>query len=364
MRRVAHRERILIAMSGGVDSSVAAAWLVQQGYDAVGVTLHLWDYPDDGSVRGRCCAPEDQHDARRVADHLGIPHYAFDRRELFEREVVKPFVDAYLAGSTPSPCVSCNRSVKMAELFALADRLGAAKIATGHYARTVRNGDRVELHRATDGNKDQSYFLHTLSQSQLANIEFPLGRASKAEVRASAVALGLPGAGKGESQELCFVPTGRYDAFVDQRAAGRARPGSIVDEEGRVVGAHHGVHHFTVGQRKGLGVALGSPAYVVDLDAATAEVRLGGLEGLLHAGARLRDAAFMDDVVLPVRATVKVRYRHEGANATIFRDDAGVYVEFDQPVRAIARGQVAVAYDGDRVLGGGTIDHATNGAAA
>ena len=364
MGPVPFRERILIAMSGGVDSSVAAAWLVQQGHDVVGVTLHLWDYPDDGSVRGRCCAPEDQHDARRVADHLGIPHYAFDRRELFDREVVQPFVDAYLAGSTPSPCVSCNRSVKMAELFALADRLGAVKVATGHYARTVCNGDRVELHRATDASKDQSYFLHTLTQPQLARVTFPLGCATKADVRASAVALGLPGAGKGESQELCFVPTGRYDAFVDQRAEGRARPGAIVDEEGRVVGAHHGVHRFTVGQRKGLGVALGAPAYVVDIDAETAEVRLGGPDDLLHAGARLRDAKFMEDVALPVRAAVKIRYRHEGANATVLRDDAGVYVAFDEPVRAIARGQVAVAYAGDRVLGGGTIDRATNGAVA
>jgi len=364
MGRVVVRERILIAMSGGVDSSVAAAWLVQRGYDVVGVTLHLWDYPDDGSVKGRCCAPEDQHDARRVADHLGIPHYAFDRRELFAREVVEPFVDAYLAGSTPSPCVACNRSVKMAELFTLADRLGAAKVATGHYARTVRNGDRVELHRAADASKDQSYFLHMLSQSQLRRIEFPLGDATKVDVRASAVALGLPGAGKGESQELCFVPTGRYDAFVDQRAGDRARPGAIVDDEGRVVGGHHGIHRFTVGQRKGLGVALGTPAFVVDIDAATAEVRLGGADELLHKGARLRDAKFMEDVALPVRAEVKVRYRHEGASAEVRRDEHGVYVAFDVPVRAIARGQVAVVYAGDRVLGGGTIERAVNGGSA
>jgi tRNA-uridine 2-sulfurtransferase len=361
MAPVVARERILIAMSGGVDSSVAAAWLVQRGYDVVGVTLHLWDYPDDGSVKGRCCAPEDQHDARRVSDHLGIPHYAFDRRDLFAREVVEPFVDAYLDGSTPSPCVACNRSVKMGELFALADRLGARKVATGHYARTVRNGDRTELHRAADPSKDQSYFLHMLSQSQLRRLEFPLGEATKAEVRASAVAMGLPGAGKGESQELCFVPTGRYDAFVDQRAGDRARPGAIVDEEGRVLGAHQGVHRFTVGQRKGLGVALGSPAYVVDIDAATAEVRLGGADDLFHTGARLRDASFMDDIALPVRAAVKVRYRHAGARGEILRDEDGVYVAFDEPVRAIARGQVAVAYAGDRVLGGGTIERAMSG---
>lgn len=358
------RERILIAMSGGVDSSVAAAWLVQQGYDVVGVTLHLWDYPDDGSVKGRCCAPEDQHDARRVADHLGIAHYAFDRRELFLREVVEPFVDAYLAGFTPSPCVACNRGVKMAELFALADRLGARKVATGHYARIVQSGPRLELHRAADPGKDQSYFLHMLSQAQLARLAFPLGDATKAEVRASAVSLGLPGAGKGESQELCFVPTGRYDAFVDERAAGRARPGAIVDDEGRVVGGHQGVHHFTIGQRKGLGVSLGTPAYVVDIDAATAQVRLGGPDDLRHSAARLHDAKFADDVALPVRAAVRVRYRHEGASATVLRDERGVYVAFDEPVRAIARGQVAVAYAGDRVLGGGTIECAFDGATA
>jgi tRNA-specific 2-thiouridylase len=252
----------------------------------------------------------------------------------------------------------------MAELFALADRLGAPKVATGHYARIVRHGDRVELHRAADASKDQSYFLHTLSPSRLARLEFPLGDASKAEVRASAVALGLPGAGKGESQELCFVPTGRYDAFVDQRARDRARPGAIVDDTGRVVGKHQGVHRFTIGQRKGLGVALGSPAYVVDIDAATAVVRLGGADDLWHLGARLRDAKFMDDVALPVRAAVKVRYRHEGAAATVQRDTDGVYVEFDEPVRAVARGQVAVAYAGDRVLGGGTIERATNGTCA
>jgi tRNA-uridine 2-sulfurtransferase len=358
MASVSTGERILIAMSGGVDSSVAAAWLARRGYDVVGVTLHLWDYPDDGSVRGRCCAPEDQHDARRVADHLGIPHFSFDRRELFTRQVVNPFVDSYLAGSTPSPCVACNRSVKMGELFALADRLGASKIATGHYARTVQSGDRTDLHRARDLGKDQSYFLHMLGQAQLARMVFPLGDAQKSEVRADAVALGLPGADKGESQELCFVPTGRYDAFVDERADGRARPGSIVDSEGRVVGGHHGVHRFTIGQRKGLGVALGAPAYVVGIDPETAEIRLGSGDDLLHSAARLGDATFMEGVTLPVRAHVKVRYRHDGAWGTVIRDDEGVRVEFDEPVRAIARGQVAVAYDGDRVLGGGTIERA------
>ncbi len=353
-----------MAMSGGVDSSVAAAWLVDQGYDVVGVTLHLWDYPDDGSVQGRCCAPEDQHDARRVADHLGIPHYSFDRRELFAREVVTPFVDAYLAGSTPSPCVACNRAVKMSELFALADRLGAQKVATGHYARTVRNGDRVELHRGRDASKDQSYFLHTLSSDQLARLEFPLGGATKTAVRAEALSRGLPGATKGESQELCFVPAGRYEAFVEERAGAKIRPGPVVDGRGQLVGNHHGVHRFTVGQRKGLGIALGSPAFVVAIEPDTATVRLGTSDDLLHMGARLNEARFFEDVALPVRAEVKVRYRHEGVPAMIAREaDGGVSVTFDEPVRAVAKGQVAVAYAGDRVLGGGTIERAVAGVA-
>jgi tRNA-specific 2-thiouridylase len=352
------KERILVAMSGGVDSSVAAAWLVDRGFDVIGVTLHLWDYPDDGSVRGRCCAPEDQHDARRVADHLGIPHYSFDRRELFAKEVVDPFVDSYLAGSTPSPCVSCNRSVKMLELFAIADRLGASKVATGHYARVMANGVRHELYRGRDPDKDQSYFLHTLSEPQLARLIFPLGEATKAEVRKHAQDRGLPGAHKGESQELCFVPTGRYDAFVESRAAGKVRPGPMVDEAGRVVGTHGGVHRFTVGQRKGLGVALGTPAFVVGIDAETATVRLGRADDLLSDGARLRGSRFFDDVALPARATIQVRYRHDGVPATIQRSDDGIDVAFDQPVRAVVEGQVAVAYAGERVLGGGVIERA------
>src|SRR5688572_1587677 len=234
-------ERVLVAMSGGVDSSVAAARLVRAGFDVVGVTLHLWDYPEDGSVKSRCCAPEDVHDARRVADVLGFPHYAFDRRELFRSEVVDPFVDAYLSGETPSPCVRCNRGVKIKELMHLAERLEADRVATGHYARIVETEGRAELHRARDTSKDQSYFLHMLGQDVLKSLVFPLSEATKAEVREEAQRLGLPGAGKGESQELCFVPSGRYDAFVKERADGRLRPGPIVDGDGHVVGQHGGI---------------------------------------------------------------------------------------------------------------------------
>jgi tRNA-uridine 2-sulfurtransferase len=357
---------VLIAMSGGVDSSVAAARLVDQGYDVVGVTLHLWDYPDDGSVRGRCCAPEDQRDARRVADHLGIPHYTFDRRELFRQHVVDPFVDAYLGGETPSPCVACNRSVKLRELFPLAERLGATSVATGHYARVVREEGGARLYRGKDHAKDQSYFLHMLHEDELARVVFPLGDAAKDEVRREARARRLPGADKGESQEICFVPTGRYDAFVAARAGkDRLRPGPIVDGEGREVGRHGGVHGFTVGQRKGLGVALGRPVFVVGLDAERSTVRLGDEAELYAVEARIEGTEWSDDVRFPLDAEVRVRARHEGERAVVDRvpgdasGEQGAFVaRFQRPVRAVSPGQVAVAYRGDRVLGGGTITRA------
>jgi tRNA-uridine 2-sulfurtransferase len=342
-------------MSGGVDSSVAAARLLQQGYDVVGVTLHLWDYPDDGSVKSRCCAPEDIHDARRVADALGFPHYAFDRRELFQREVIEPFVDSYLSGETPSPCVRCNRGVKIKELVQLADRLDASRVATGHYAQLFEKDGRVELHRARDGSKDQSYFLHMLDQATLSRLCFPLGASDKAEVRAEALRLQLPGASKGESQELCFVPTGRYDSFVSERAPERLRPGPIVDEAGRVVGQHAGVHRFTVGQRRNLGVALGKPSYVVGIDPEQGRVELGPVERLMSRSAEVSELSLAPDLELPLSAEVQVRYRGTPLAAHIQRCAGGARVEFQRPVQAVVPGQFAVFYDGTRVLGGGLI---------
>jgi tRNA-specific 2-thiouridylase len=339
-------ERVLVAMSGGV----------RQGYDVIGVTLHLWDYPDDGSVRGRCCAPEDIFDARRVSDKLGIAHYTYDRRELFEREVVSPFVDAYLSGTTPSPCVQCNRGVKMRELLEIADDLGARFVATGHYARVNASHAPTALLRAADHAKDQSYFLHMLPPSVLERLLFPLGESNKREVRDEALALGLAGAEKGESQELCFVQKGRYSEFVSERAPERVRPGHIVDEAGRTLGTHSGIHRFTLGQRKNLGVATGERAYVVGVDSATNAVTLGPRERLASRGARVELASLAPDVTLPFTCDVAVRYRGQPQRATVSRwGEAGLEIRFAEPAHAVVPGQVAVLYDGERVLGGGTI---------
>jgi len=381
------RGRVLVAMSGGVDSSVAAARLLAEGFDVVGVTLHLWDTPDDGSVQGRCCAPEDVHDARRVADKLGFPHYAFDRRELFEREVVAPFVDAYLAGETPSPCVRCNRGVKVQELLRLADRLGAERVATGHYARIEEGPAGLELLRARDAGKDQSYFLHMLSDDVLRRLLFPLGGLSKAEVRAEARRLDLPGATKGESQELCFVPTGRYDELVEARAPERVRPGPILDGAGRQVGVHGGVHRFTLGQRRNLGVAVGQRAYVVGVDATSGVVQLGEREQLACREAIVGELALRDRVELPFECEVAVRYRGRTVPARIVaapdeprngppdgpasgpfggpsgRREPRARIEFHEPQLAVVPGQFAVFYVGDRVLGGGVIREGSRGVA-
>jgi tRNA-uridine 2-sulfurtransferase len=367
--------RIAVAMSGGVDSAVAAARLHEAGHEVVGVTLHLWDYPDDPCEAGahaRCCAPEDQYDARRTADRLGFPHYTFDRRELFLRRVVEPFVEAYLAGETPSPCTACNRGVKLGELFAIADRLGAEHVATGHYARIVRDDrEQAWLAEGRDASKDQSYFLYATPPEQLARLVFPLGESTKREVRAEAVARAIPGATKGESQELCFVGAAAgggkpaYAQFVEARAGAheRVRPGNIVDATGRVVGRHDGVHRFTIGQRKGLGVALGEPAFVTRIDADRGTVHLGPEGHLMAAGAELEELVLARGVTLPLRARARVRYRHDGAPANVVASAAranagGARVIFDDPVRAVTAGQIAVLYDADRVLGGGRIARA------
>lgn len=347
--------RILVAMSGGVDSSVAAARLMHQGHEVVGATLHLWDYPDENASKTRCCAPEDIHDAGRVAAHLGFPHYAFDRRDAFLERVVQPFIQDYLQATTPSPCVHCNRLVKFAELLGIAERLGCSALATGHYARLEQVGNRVELHRGADPSKDQSYFLFALQPDQLARLRFPLGNSTKAQVRAEALELSLPGATKGESQELCFVQTGEYEQFISSRAPTRVRPGNILDRDGRVLGSHRGVHRFTLGQRKNLGVATGQRSYVTAIDAASGDVRLGERADLERDWALLDEVCFAPDASPPLDVACMVRYQGELHAATIRQRDRGVYVEFAAPTAPVVPGQFAVFFRATRVVGGGKI---------
>ncbi len=368
--RLAAREpgaRVLVGMSGGVDSSVAAMLLRDAGFEVVGVSLHLWDHAE-GQAGSRCCAPEDLEDARRTADALGIAYFTFDERKAFARTVVAPFVDDYLDGRTPSPCVACNREVKIAAFIELCARLGAAAFATGHYARTGFWVDddggalRPALMRGDDAQKDQSYFLHGVGPRALSLLVTPLGRMRKPEVRALAERAALPNAGKPDSEDLCFV-AGDHARFVEARAAGRVRPGPIVDGDGRVVGRHEGIHRFTIGQRKGLGVAIGKPAYVASIDADAGVVRLGDDADLAAVGALVKSPSLLDPDLVGARGrrlTARVRYRHDGAPAEVEVDPRGdeLRVRFLEPARAVTPGQTCVLYDGAEVLGGGTIERA------
>jgi tRNA-specific 2-thiouridylase len=370
MREIERGALIAVAMSGGVDSSVVAALLKHEGHAVAGVTMQLWNQrrlPElgAGGKAGRCCSLDDVHDARAVAGVLGVPHYVVDFEERFERSVVEPFIAEYLAGRTPIPCTLCNNHVKFDLFLELAEAVGARYVATGHYARLDYREEtgRWRLRRAVDEGKDQTYFLWGLGQRQLARTLFPLGGMTKREVRALAGRLGVPVAEKSDSQEICFVPNGDYAAFIDaylrERGEERARVrGEIVDAGGRVLGEHEGVHHFTVGQRKGLRVAAGEPLYVIETQPATQRVVVGGEGGLLRS--RLRAAGVnwvsVAPIAAPRRAQVKIRNRHAAAGATIEPDGGGVQVRFDEPQRAVTPGQAAVFYDGGVVLGGGWIE--------
>jgi tRNA-specific 2-thiouridylase len=351
-------ERVLVAMSGGVDSSLAAALLVEQGCEVVGVTMRV------GGGGSRCCSLDDVEDARRVAARLGIRFYVADYADAFRREVIEPFADAYLAGRTPIPCVACNGRFKFHRLLERARALGADAVATGHYARIESDpaGGAPMLLRGADPAKDQSYFLFDLGPAQLARARFPVGALDKAEVRARARELGLAVADKPESMEICFVPDGDYAAVVEALRPGAAPgPGDLVDEAGRALGRHAGVHRFTVGQRRGLGLALGERVYVKALDARRNRVVVAPRERLAARGARLAATSWVAGAPppAPVRARVRVRHRHDGADARIEPGGAGVAtVRFDAPVEAVTPGQAAVFYDGERVLGGGWIEEA------
>lgn len=349
-------ERVVVAMSGGVDSSVAAAMLVEAGADAIGVTMRL------SESASRCCSLEDADDARRVAERLGIRFYVANYAEAFGREVIGGFADAYLSGRTPIPCVACNQSFKFDHLLERARVFGAERVATGHYARIEHEPGtgRARLLRGADRAKDQSYFLFSLSQAQLRAADFPIGALRKDEVRERARALGLATADKPESQEICFVPDGDYAKVVERLRpeASRLR-GEIVDEAGRVLGEHRGVHHFTVGQRHGLGISSDRRLYVLGLDPRTQRVVVGDASRLDRARARVEGVSWTSGETPKdaLRARVQVRHRHEAALARVLPGpDATAVVEFAEPVRAVAPGQAAVFYDADddaEVLGGG-----------
>ena len=345
--------RIVVGMSGGVDSSAAAAILHEQGHEVIGVTLHLWDYVREGH-EGRCCAPEDQYDARRVCDQLGIPHYTFDRRDLFRESVVDGFVRDYAEGRTPSPCVACNQHVKLGPLLDIARRLGADKVATGHYARLRNEGDGVVLEAARDLARDQSYFLFAAPMTALRSLALPLGDLTKPDVRAYAEKLGLTNAQKPDSTDLCFVEGGDYSKFVESHG-GASKPGVIETAGGDVVGTHDGVHKFTVGQRRGLGAIGGAPKYVLRIVPDRNAVVVGAAEEATVSRAPLRDVRWLTDTV-PPEVTAKVRYRHPGVRARIEHGDNGaVELVMDVPQRGVSPGQAAVLYDGGRVVGGGWI---------
>lgn len=380
--------RVVAAMSGGVDSSVVAAMLAREGYDVVGVTLQLYDHGAAVNKPGACCAGQDIHDARRVADAAGFPHYVLDYESRFRHAVMEDFADTYLAGATPIPCVRCNQSVKFKDLKRVAEDLGADCLATGHYVQRVEGAEGPELHRAADVSRDQTYFLFATTREQLAFLRFPLGAMPKREVRALADELGLRVAAKPDSQDICFVPQGKYQAVVEKLRPGAIEAGDIVHVDGRVMGRHHGVINFTVGQRRGLGVATGEPLFVVKLDASNKRVIVGPREALGVSRIVLKDVNWIGegetppngrDILVRVRSTrppvaAKLAVGAPACSPAVGRttlistavrtnQTAGetpavqVSVELDTPEEGVAPGQAAVFYDpaSTRVLGGGWI---------
>lgn len=360
--------RVVVAMSGGVDSSVVAALLKEQGYEVIGVTLQLYDHGAAVHRPGSCCAGQDIDDARRVAETLGIPHYVLDYEERFRKAVIDPFAESYAAGETPIPCVSCNQTVKFADLLETARELGADALATGHYIRSRKNGAHRALYRPHDADRDQTYFLFATTQEQIDFLRFPLGDLPKPRVRAIAERMGLVVAGKQDSQDICFVPQGRYSDVIARLKPGAAAPGDIVHLDGRVLGRHEGIMRFTVGQRRGIGVATGEPLYVVHLDPATARVVVGPRAALETHRLVLRDVNWLGDTSLGaipeegMEIHAKVRSTRPPSPARLHHRAGVTSVTLAEGETGIAPGQACVFYADDsrgaRVLGGGFIVHA------
>ena len=356
--------RVVVAMSGGVDSSVVAAMLAAQGYDVIGVTLQLYDHGAALAKKGACCAGQDIHDARRVAERVGFPHYVLDYENKFRESVIEEFADAYLAGATPVPCIRCNERVKFRDLLQTARELDADCMATGHYIRRFDGTDRAELHMAADANRDQSYFLFSTTQDQLDFLRFPLGGlASKAETRALAAEYGLSVADKPDSQDICFVPDGNYASVIEKLRPGAADPGEIVDMDGNVLGSHRGVIHYTIGQRRGLGIGgLGDPLYVVRLEPATRRVIVGPKELLATKIVPVTEVNWLGDAPFEGEIQISARIRSTRPPRPAILRVTGprrAEVELLAPEEGVSPGQACVFYEteGTRVLGGGWISH-------
>lgn len=361
--------RIVVAMSGGVDSSVAAGLLKQEGYDVVGITLQLYDHGAATHRAGSCCAGQDIADAKRVAEAIGIPHYVLNYEQRFREAVIDPFAESYVAGETPVPCISCNQTVKFSDLLATARELGAEALATGHYIRSRPNGPHRALYRPVDADRDQSYFLFATTQEQVDFLRFPLGGMPKPAVRAAAEAMGLTVAAKQDSQDICFVPQGKYTDIIAKLRPSAALAGDIVHLDGRVLGRHEGILRYTVGQRRGIGIAAAEPLYVIHLDADRARVIVGPREALETHKVVLRDVNWLGDEALGrvdgLEVFAKVRSTRPPKPATLHHDGQQIWVELADGETGVAPGQACVLYDGDgdeaRVFGGGFIQRSERG---